>query len=205
MINKMKAGIEHQARTNADSMREQAIHEAERYHAKNVYQAISKIDADNQLVEKNIRAQKAVQLSVVNGQQRKKLLNCRQEAIDKALLKAENKLKEYVKTSKYDEALYKLCLEGLIALSDPEVQLAVRSADAEKVKGFIPRLADEFKEKSQKEVVLSLAEYVVDDSCIGGVVLISHEGTIQMSNTLKDRLHLACTDLYPKIRKILVD
>lgn len=205
MINKMKAGIEHQAKTNADAMREQAMQDAESFRSKKVYQAKIKISADADLEEKAIRSQKAVQISVVNGIQRKKLLNSRQEAIDKAMVKAEEKLAEYTKTKDYDETLYKLCLEGLMALGDPVVALAVRECDAEKVKGFISKLADEYKSKSQKDVALSLSDYVVDDACIGGVVLISNNGTVQMSNTLKDRLHLACTDLYPKIRTILLD
>lgn len=204
MINKMKAGIEHQAKTNADTIREQARQDSDRLKTRTVYNAKAKIKEDNIITKKGIRAKKSVQLSVVNGKQRMKLLEIRNAAIDKAIEKAQDKLSEIAKKPEYKDILYNLCLEGLLSLCEPEVQIAVRECDAELVKGDIKKLEEDYNKRTEKEVKVSLSDYVVPNECIGGCVLSAQEGKIQISNTLMDRLHLACKDLYPEIRSIFL-
>ena len=205
MINKMKAGIEHQAKTNADTIREQARQDSDRLKTRTVYNAKAKIKEDNIITKKGIRAKKSVQLSVVNGKQRMKLLEIRNAAIDKAIEKAQDKLSEIAKKPEYKDILYNLCLEGLLSLCEPEVQIAVRECDAELVKGDIKKLEEDYNKRTEKEVKVSLSDYVVPNECIGGCVLSAQEGKIQISNTLMDRLHLSCKDLYPKIRNIFLE
>ena len=134
-----------------------------------------------------------------------KLLKIRDQAIEKALHQAEEKLKQTVNSPKYNEILYGLCLEGLLCLREQEVEIAVRKSDQDFVKQNIQKLTEDYHQKTDLNVKISLSDYIVPDDCIGGCVLISQEGKIQISNTLLDRLHLACKDLYPQIRKIFLD
>jgi len=205
MINKMKAGIEHQARTNADNIIEQAKQDAERLKTRSVYQARSKIKEENKLKKKQIRSKKSVQLSIANGKQRMRVLKIRNDAIEQATKKAEEELIQIVKTPQYEKILVDLCVQGLLSLMEPAVELAVKESDKSLLERVIGNISSIFKEKSGQDCEVSVSSYVVPDECIGGVVLIAHNQQIQCSNTLKDRLHLACKDLYPEIRKIFFD
>jgi V-type H+-transporting ATPase subunit E len=203
LMTKMKASINHQAKTTAEQIREQAAQDADRLKTRAVYQARMKIKDENKLKKKQIRSQKSVRLSIVNGSQRMKVLQIRDDAVNKAMEAAADKLKKFVTTPEYRSLLEKLCLQGLMNLSEPHVQIAVRAADRNLVPGLLGGLASAYKAKTGNEVRVELAEYVVPDACIGGCVLIAKEGRIQCSNTLMDRLSLSCKDLFPQIRKVL--
>ena len=202
MIKKMKAGIEHQARTNADNIVEQAKQDSERLKSRTVYQARSKIKEENKLKKKQIREKKSVQLSIANGKQRMKVLHIRNDTIDSCIKQAEEKLIEISNSSEYKSILISLCVQGLLNLLEEQVELAVKKSDATIIQENIQEIERLYKEKSEKDCKVSLSSYVVPDECIGGVVLITNEYKIQLSNTLKDRLHLACKDLYPQIREV---
>ena len=204
MMEKMKAGIEHQAKQTAEDIKKKADEEASRLLQKKVYNEKAKIKEDNKQTKKQILSQKSVQVSVAKGKQQMKILKIRNEAIDKALKKAEERLQKTAASAEYKGILFNLCLEGLLALREKVVEIAVRKCDADEIKNNIQKLKDEYHQKTDLDVELTLSDYVVPDECIGGCVLISQEGKIQISNTLMDRLHLACKDLYPEIRKIFL-
>ncbi|OHT12053.1 hypothetical protein TRFO_18246 [Tritrichomonas foetus] len=202
MIKKMKASIAHQAETNAEQIREAAKQDSDRIKLRQIYQAQMKIAEENKLREKQIRAQKSVKLSIANGQQRMKVLKIRDEAVNSAMEKATEQLKEYVKKPEYPELLYKLCLQGVLSLNEDKVEIAVTAADAEIFNSKKSNIASEYKKRTEKDVEISLSSYVLPDQAIGGCVVIAKEGKLQCSNTLMDRLSLSCKDLYPKIREI---
>ena len=204
MMEKMKAGIEHQAKQTAEDIKKKAQEDASRLLQKKVYNEKAKIKTDNKQTKKQILSQKSVQVSVAKGKQQMKILKIRNEAIDKALQKAEGKLRDVAASNQYKDILYKLCLEGLLALREKYVEIAVRKCDADEINNNIPKLKDDYHQKTDLDVDIKLSDYVVPDDCIGGCVLIAQEGKIQISNTLMDRLHLACKDLYPEIRKIFL-
>ncbi|OHS94411.1 hypothetical protein TRFO_39397 [Tritrichomonas foetus] len=202
MIKKMKASIAHQAETNAEQIRNVAKEDADRIKTRQLYQARMKIKEENKLRKKQIRAQKSVQLSIANGQQRMKVLKIRDEAVNSAMEKAAEQLKEYVKKPEYADLLYKLCLQGILSLNENSVEIAVTAADAQIFNSKKNDIASGYKERTQKDVQITLSSYVLPDEAIGGCVVIAKEGKIQLSNTLMDRLSLSCKDLYPKIREI---
>ncbi|KAH0785847.1 V-type proton ATPase subunit E [Histomonas meleagridis] len=202
MIKKMEDSIQHEAENKAKSIKTQAAQDADRFKTSTIYRAKLKLKDEKALRQKQIIAQKSVQLSLINGNQRMSILQIRDEAVHKAMDMAVKKLEEISKSSEYRDLLFKLCLQGLLSLLEPKVELAVKQADQELLEGMLDELSQEYSKRTEKEIEVSLSSYVVSDKCIGGVVLIAKEGQIQCSNTLADRLHLACKDLYPQINKI---
>jgi vacuolar-type H+-ATPase subunit E/Vma4 len=203
LINKMKASIKHQATTNAIQIREQAKQDADRMKMRTVYQAKMKIKDENKLKKKQVRSQKSVRLSVVNGGERMKILCIRDEAVNRAVDLARDRLRDFAASPSYPKLLHDLALQGLVALGELEVAIAVKASDQEAIQAALGELASEAKERLKgAEVKVTRSEYVLPDAAIGGCVLIAKGGKIQCSNTLMDRLMLACKDLYPEINKI---
>jgi vacuolar-type H+-ATPase subunit E/Vma4 len=203
LIEKMKASIRHQATTNAVQIREQATQDADRMKTRTVYQAKLKIKDENKLKKKQVRSQKSVRLSVVNGGERMKILCIRDEAVNRSVDIAAERLREFAQGPSYPKLLNDLVLQALIALGDADVAVAVKASDQDVIRQALPALTSAAKEKlALPEVTVKLSDYVLPDAAIGGCVLIAKGGKIQCSNTLMDRLMLACKDLYPEINRI---
>lgn len=212
MINKMKASILYQAETTARSIQKNAESDASSNKSEKIYRARLKIEDEVHIKEKEIRAKKSVELSIAKQNARMEELKIKDKAVQEAVLRAEERLRQYVNDPEYKTLLHNLIFQGLKTLLESKVEIAVKQADAELVNNDIENLKSQLEEyinsndslpKLQK-IDLSVSSYVLPDACIGGCVLICHEGKIQYSNTLEDRLQLACHDLYPQIRKIFI-
>jgi V-type H+-transporting ATPase subunit E len=202
LIAKMKASIKHQATTTANQIKDQAAQDADRAKTRTVYNAKIKIKDENKLKKKQILSQKSVRLSVVNGSERMKILRIRDDAVNKAVDRAADKLREFSQKPEYRQLLHDLCLQGLIALNEPEVALAVKAGDQDLIREILPELKATFGGRIGQDAQLTLSDYVLPDAAIGGCVLIAMGGKIQCSNTLMDRLMLACKDMYPQIQVV---
>lgn len=202
LINKMKTSIQHQAETTATEIKRQAEQDADRLRIHTVYQERTKIVDASQLERKRIISQKSVSLSTETGKQRMKLLKMRNEAVESAMELSKKELSEFVTKPEYTTLLRDLCVQGLLSLMEDEVAVAVTERDRDTVKGMAGEIAKEYTARTQKNVKVTLSDYTLPDAAIGGCVLIAKEGKIQCSNTLMDRLVLACKDLYPRIREI---
>jgi vacuolar-type H+-ATPase subunit E/Vma4 len=162
-----------------------------------------KIKDENKLKKKHIRSQKSVRLSVVNGGQRMKILDIRDKAVNRAVDLAVDRLRTFATGPGYPQLLSDLVLQGLVALGETEVAIAVTAADQGALRTALPAVQGRAAEKlNVPAVALSVSAYVLPDAAIGGCVLIAKGGKIQCSNTLMDRLVLACKDLYPQINKV---
>jgi vacuolar-type H+-ATPase subunit E/Vma4 len=202
MITKMKASIQHQANTTAEEIKRAAESDAQHIKVREVNKARLKIDNDTKREEKTILESKSVQLSIATGIQRMKVLEIRNDAVNDSLKIAEANLRQYIGTPKYKTTLHDLCLQGLIALMEPKVAIAVTRADQEALSSMLGDLKTLFTQKTEKPVEVSVSDYALPDAAIGGCVLIAKDGKIQCSNTLMDRLMLSCQELYPKIRQV---
>lgn len=202
MIKKMKDSIEHQANNDAQQIKQQATNEAARLKIQTINQAKLKIASENELRKKQIVAQKQVKISIVNGGQRMKILKMRDDAMNTSMEMAIERLNKIVKSSEYPQLLHDLILQGLMQLREEFVEIAVTAADREVAAKQINSCADKYNKATGETTHLQLSSYELPPKAIGGCVLIAHDSKIQLSNTLMDRLSLACKDLYPEIRKI---
>ena len=202
LINKMKTSIQHQAETTVREIQRQAEQDADRLRVHTVYQERTKIVDASRLERKRILSQKSVSLSTETGKQRMKLLNMRNEAVDAAMELSKKDLVEFVGKPEYKALLRDLCVQGLLSLMETEVAVAVTARDKDVAKALLGEIAKEYTARTKKDVKVTLSDYTLPEAAIGGCVLIAKEGKIQCSNTLMDRLALACKDLYPRIREI---
>lgn len=80
--------------------------------------------------------------------------------------------------------------QGLLRLVEPEVEITARSADVQLVQEASSAASQQYKEKSGRDVKVSVVEGLGKDSS-GGIILAGHEGRIKVNNTLDERLRLA--------------
>lgn len=220
MIKKMKESIEHQAQTNKAQIEQDAEEQATSLRNKLVNNARTKIEEDELFSRKQIHDQLAVQLSIVNSVQKMKVLKARDEALNKAMIKAQESLRQYVKSPEYPDLLCNICVQSLLNLGEPNVEFALTENDGpifdskkndilnlykEKVAARNTERKNSSKSGNEISIEISRSSYVLPDAAIGGCVAIAKEGTIQCSNTFMDRLTLSCTDLYPRIKDILLE
>lgn len=203
LINKMKTSIQHQAETTVREIKRQAEQDADRLRVHTVYQERTKIVDASRLERKRIISQKSVSLSTETGKQRMKLLNMRNDAVESAMDLSKKDLAEFVAKPEYKALLRDLCVQGLLSLMENEVAIAVTARDQDVAKSMVGEITKEYTARTKKDAKITISDYVLPDAAIGGCVLIAKEGKIQCSNTLMDRLVLACKDLYPRIREIL--
>lgn len=204
MIQKMIDGINHQAQTEFEETIRKAKETGDQLSNKEKMDACKKMDDEEREFAKQLENNKFIRLSIARGKQNMKLLCARNDVIELAMKEAEGELEKYSKTEKYKETLFNLCVQGMISLDEPKLEFAVRACDAEYINNNLQKIQDEYKNRTGNKTEVKLSDYVVPDHCLGGVVLIGRDGEIQMSNTFRDRLHLARSDLYPEIRKILL-
>ena len=202
MIKKMIASIMYQAKNEADRLEKLANEDADRQRNSYVNAQKTKLEEEVKNQTKAIKNQKSIKLSIANGKFKMKVLKVKDEAVNMAMTKAQERLNEFVKTSEYPDLLYKLILQSLLILREPVVDIAVVKDDGQKVQARLDEIASDYKKRTQSDIQLSVSDYVLPPAAIGGCVAIAKEGKIQCSNTLMDRLDLSCKDLYPKIRAI---
>ena len=129
IIQKMKDSIQHEAENKAKSIKMQAAQDADRFKTSTIYRAKLKLKDEMALRQKQIIAQKSVQLSIINGSQRMSILRIRDEAVHKAMDMAAKRLEEIASSGEYRDLLFKLCLQRLLSLLEPKVELAVKQSD----------------------------------------------------------------------------
>lgn len=108
--------------------------------------------------------------------------------------------------SKYSGLVASLILQGLLCLKDTKVLVRCRRSDLEIVKGSLLSVSEEYVAKTQDPVTVNVDESTyLSDSCIGGIVLLSQGGSIQVDNTFESRLDIAYSQNLPDIRQILFE
>ena len=144
MIKKMQDSIEHEAENKAKMIQDKAQNDANQIRTSQVYKAKIKIKENKVLRKKQIIEQKSVQLSIVNGAQRMSLLKIRDESVQKAMKMAEEKLTKIAASDDYKELLLKLCVQSLMLLNEEKVELAVKNADQDLIKGMLHDIENEY-------------------------------------------------------------
>lgn len=109
-----------------------------------------------------------------------------------------------ISDDQYGDILKNLIFQGLVILSDTDVVVRCKEVDADAVDEMIPGITEEYV--AMKNCPLSLVldrDTYLQDSCAGGVVLLSQGGTIVVENTFESRLEIAYQQNLPNIRKVM--
>ncbi|KAK1470928.1 V-type proton ATPase subunit E [Colletotrichum cuscutae] len=228
-LRKMTAFIKQEAMEKAREIEIKANEEFAIEKSKLVRQETDSIDGQYEKKFKQAQMSQQITRSTVSNKTRLKVLGARQELLDNIFEDARKKLANATKDKgKYQATLKNLILEGLYALSEPEVVVRARKADFDAVKKAIDEATKEYKKEVGKDTTAKLDEsdplsaerYVIfkrgsgrhitmtyhganKRGSAGGVFVIGGKGKIEINNTFEERLNLLQETGLPAVRETL--
>ncbi|KAI5925790.1 ATPase, V1/A1 complex, subunit E [Camillea tinctor] len=204
-LRKMTAFIKQEAHEKAREIEIKANEEFSIEKSKLVRQETDAIDAAYAKKFKQATMSQQITRSTVANKTRLRVLGARQELLDDIFDAAAKRLSEGAKDpARYRTILRNLLLEGMYALSEPEVLVRARKADLATVKEAAAEAEAEYKrEVGQESKVKIDEEESLAEGISGGVVILGGQGKIEINNTFDERLQLLQTSALPAMRKAL--
>ncbi|KAI1642857.1 ATPase, V1/A1 complex, subunit E [Daldinia loculata] len=204
-LRKMTAFIKQEALEKAREIEIKANEEFSIEKSKLVRQETDAIDAAHAKRLKQAAMSQQITRSTVANKTRLKVLAARQQLLDDIFTAASKRLDEGTKdTAKYRPILKNLLLEGLYALSEPEVQVRARKADYDILKDAIKDAEGEYKSNTDKETKVTIDEdNALPEGSSGGLFIVGGQGKIEINNTFDQRLLLLQTSALPAMREAL--
>ena len=155
----MTAFIKQEAREKAHEIEIKANEEFAIEKSKLVREETDAIDAAYEKKFKTAQMSQQITRSTVANKTRLRVLAARQQLLDDIFERAATKLAEATKDKTKLAATYKgLILEGMYALSEPELQVRARKADYGIVQKALDEAAKEYKATTGKDSKLSIDE-----------------------------------------------
>ncbi|KAI2634803.1 ATPase, V1/A1 complex, subunit E [Hypomontagnella submonticulosa] len=204
-LRKMTAFIKQEAIEKAREIEIKANEEFSIEKSKLVRQETDAIDAAHAKKLKQAAMSQQITRSTVANKTRLKVLAARQQLLDDIFEAASKRLSEGSKDkAKYRVTLKNLLLEGLYALSEPEIQVRARKADYSVVKDAIKDAEDEYKKTTSKETKVTIdEENALPEGSSGGLIIVGSQGKIDINNTFDERLELLKSSALPAVRQTL--
>ena len=140
--------------------------------------------------KKNAELEKQRIIANARLQAKKLILETKESIIEKTFSLAEKKLRDMVSSDEYENILRKLIEEAISSIPDKQLQILCDERDRELLRKIIkefPRV-----ELSEENI-----------STIGGIIVKSKDGRIQVDNTFETRIERMRNDLRVKVARIL--
>ncbi|TRX98400.1 hypothetical protein FHL15_000474 [Xylaria flabelliformis] len=204
-LRKMTAFIKQEAIEKAREIEIKANEEFSIEKSKLVREETDAIDATYAKKFKQASMTQQITRSTVANKTRLRVLGARQELLDDIFEQAAQKLASAAKDeAKYKTVLKGLLLEGMYALSEDEVAVRARKADADLVKKVAKEAEEEYKKETGKSSKVKLdEENPVPEETSGGIFIVGGNGKIEINNTFDERLRLLQSSALPAVRKAL--
>jgi len=211
-LEQMVKFITSEAEEKAQELRSKAAEEFSIEKAKIVQAEKRKIMQEFERKEKQVAVQKKIAYSNELNQSRLKVLKARDDSVNSVVAEARGKLKDLGQPGEpYKKLLRDLIVQGLIKLSEPEVQVRCRKQDLDMVKQVLNQALKEYEAKTGKSCQLTVdsSRFLPaspdtagsgEPTCAGGVVLSVNDDKILCNNTLDARINLAFEQKLPEIR-----
>ena len=152
--------------------------------------------------QSNMKYQQLISEAKMNS--RRMELEAREEIIEDAFKKAEDKLKEIASSdsSEYKESLKKIITEAATEIGGGELLIQMKESDVAKIKDSISAIAQDVATKTRKDTTLELGENI---KAIGGAVVKTKNGDIEVNNTIEARMLRFKKDLRSKVAAVLFE
>ena len=192
--------------SDAQSKADAIIQEAEKETA-----LITEVGEKEAVLEKEKILENAIKQSAMKYQQliseakmnsRRAELEAREEIIEGAFKRAEDELKKIASTDsdEYKESLKKIIEEASIEIGGGDLILSLKADDVAKVKDAISSLEKNIEGKTGTKTTLEIGENI---ATIGGAVLKTKNGDIEVNNTIEARMLRFKKALRSEVAKIL--
>lgn len=198
---KIVSNIKSEAQTKADSILQEAEIEVNSIIEDGNKQAeLEKTKIlDDAKKQSDMRYQQIISEAKMNS--RRMELEAREEVIEAAFEKANQKLKDISSSTstEYSNALINMIKEAAIEIGGGNLIVQVKDEDKSKISNT-DAIANEIKSTTGKDTTLKLGEAI---ETIGGIILKTKNGEIEVNNTIEARMIRYKKALRSEVAKIL--
>ena len=129
-------------------------------------------------------------------------LDAREEIIEESFKKAVENLKDIASSdsTEYKESLKEIIIEAATEIGGGDMIVSVKAEDVAKIKVSISSIENEVKEKTGNETKLEIGDNI---NTIGGAVIKTKNGEIEVNNTIEARLLRFKKSLRSEVARIL--
>lgn len=199
---KIVSSILSEAQSKADVI----IQEAEKEAALIVEEGEREAALEKERIIENAKKQSAMKyqqlISEAKMNARRAELEAREEVIESAFKNAEEELQKIASTSseEYKESLKKIITEAAVEIDGGDLILYLKEEDFDKVKDAIPSIEKDVEEKIGNKTTLEIGENI---NTIGGAVVKTKNGDIEVNNTIEARMQRFKKVLRSEVAKVL--
>ena len=199
---KIVSSIISEAQTKASSIEEEA--EVESKSILEEGEKIALIEKEKILEDgkkqSTMRYQQIISEAKMNS--RRMELDAREEIIEESFKKAVENLKEIASSdsTEYKESLNEIIIEAATEIGGGDLIVSVKAEDVDKIKVSTSSIENEVKEKTGNETKLEIGDNI---NTIGGAVLKTKNGEIEVNNTIEARLLRFKKSLRSEVARIL--
>ncbi|WP_414470465.1 V-type proton ATPase subunit E [Methanobacterium sp. ACI-7] len=199
---KIVSSILSEAQSKADAI----IQEAEKEAALIVEEGETEATSEKARILENANKQSAMKyqqlVSEAKMNSRRAELEAREEVIESAFKRAEEELGKIASTSseEYKESLRKIIEEAAFEIGGGELVLSLKESDIAKIKNTIPSIENEIESKTGTKTTLEIGENI---NTIGGAILKTKNGDVEVNNTIEARMQRFKKILRSEVAKVL--
>ena len=150
--------------------------------------------------QSNMRYQQIISEAKMNS--RRMELDAREEVIEESFKKAEEKLGEIASSdsTKYKESLKEIIMEAALEIGGGKLVIFLKQEDVAKISDSISTLEMDIKEKTGNETNLEMGDNI---NTIGGAIIKTKNGEIEVNNTIEARMQRYKKSLRSEVARIL--
>ena len=150
--------------------------------------------------QSTMRYQQIISEAKMNS--RRMELDAREEVIEESFKKAEEKLGEIASSdsAEYKESLKKIIMEAALEIGGGELVIFLKQEDVAKINDSIFSLERDVKEKTGNETNLEIGNNI---NTIGGAIIKTKNGDIEVNNTIEARMLRFKKSLRSEVARIL--
>lgn len=150
--------------------------------------------------QSSMRYQQIISEAKMNS--RRMELDAREEVIEESFKKAEENLKNIASSdsTQYKESLKEIIVEAAVEIGGGDLIISLKDEDVAKIKATISSIEQDVKEKTGNETKLEIGDNI---KTIGGAVVKTKNGEIEVNNTIEARLLRFKKSLRSEVARIL--
>jgi|BioPla2DNA2_1021312.scaffolds.fasta_scaffold00108_28 V/A-type H+-transporting ATPase subunit E len=184
---KIVSSIMSDAQIKADSILAEAEKEKQSILSEGEAQSVIEKEKILENAEKTAKMRYQQVISEAKMNSRRMELEAREEIIEEAFEKAEEKLKEIASSdaSEYKASLEKVIIEAGTEIGGGDLVILVKDTDVTKIKGSLPTLEKSISENTSNPTKLEMGANI---TTIGGAIVKTTNGEIEVNNTIEARM-----------------
>ena len=155
---------------------------------------------DESQKQANMRYQQLISEAKMNARRAK--LEAREQLIEESFEKAKADLNEIASSSsdEYKNSLTKIIKEAAIEVGGGDLLVSVKADDVDKAKASLPLITKEVSDVTGVQTSLSFGDSI---NTIGGAIVKTKNGEIEVNNTIESRLERFKKSLRSEVAKVL--